>query len=459
MKRLAYAVFVINMFCFHAALCMNNIVPAPKTHQYDSKQGNYLDILPVELSNTIVSDVFRNVSQKTTSDELFDPSSLRCLAKTSTNCFYMVKAFLDQFKHVQYCKNYIQQNRKLLTHEEYYYKLQSIVQRLLGNKDHEKYEAASKLDSDSDAAITSFYASTQDLLLSWHHKYWSALISDLYSEELLQKIEKDDAFIPGFQSLYVRICINRLSDNIDRLKKILTRAGTYGAATGFDVDCFVDVGRYDIAELLIENNPLALLDIVDRDSNTLLHSLLHGVYDEVDIVRIISYLEKLKPSEDVSLRIHTKNYRGNTLLHQVLFVKNSNQKEVIVKKLFDYKALPTIKNDDQRVPLHLACYKNDLECCKLLLESDKTIINVQDTAGYTPLHDVVCQDGDVSEEYKLKIVTLLLDSGSRVDIQSASGKTALNMAQRQGLYRIARMLADYTAKNGSQRALSEDHDM
>lgn len=122
--------------------------------------------------------------------------------------------------------------------------------------------------------------------------------------------------------------------------------------------------------------------------------------------------------------------------------------------MLDYKALPTIKNDDQRVPLHLACYKNDLECCKLLLESDKTIINAQDTAGYTPLHDVVCQDGDVSEEYKLKIVTLLLDSDALLDIQSASGKTGLDMAKRQGLYTIAEMLADYTARNGSQRISS-----
>ena len=70
--------------------------------------------------------------------------------------------------------------------------------------------------------------------------------------------------------------------------------------------------------------------------------------------------------------------------------------------------------------LHRACYKNDPERVRLLLEkgADPNVANI---IGTTPLH-CVCFDGHTG------IVRLLLDHGAEVDARDKDGLTPLELA-------------------------------
>ncbi|XP_078468689.1 SMC5-SMC6 complex localization factor protein 1 isoform X1 [Lampetra planeri] len=90
--------------------------------------------------------------------------------------------------------------------------------------------------------------------------------------------------------------------------------------------------------------------------------------------------------------------------------------------------------------LHKACIKNDVAKLKQLLEIPGTDINVQDCAGWTPLHDA-CFHGS------LECVREILQSCQSVDLHAAvDGRTPMSEALARGHGDVASLLLQHGAE-------------
>lgn len=123
------------------------------------------------------------------------------------------------------------------------------------------------------------------------------------------------------------------------------------------------------------------------------------------------------------------------------FVKNRKSEEA--KK---YLNSPNInKTDDTgNTPLNHACQHNDFEMVQLLLTNPNIDIDVQNTGGYTGLHDAALNNYS-------NIVLFLLCNNAKTDTQNRFGNTPLHDATYGYYYQVTENLirfgANKTIKN------------
>lgn len=186
-----------------------------------------------------------------------------------------------------------------------------------------------------------------------------------------------------------------------------------------------------VRKLLVQGN-------YTKDDNS---TILSYVLNE-DYVKIVEDLIKENPS-----MVNTVDVRGNTLLHRYV----SNDDKAAVQKLVGQGANIGATNIYGWNPLLIAAKKGYLEVAKTLIDTDHSIINTSDSAGYTALHSLV--NNNVSQK-NTDLIKYLISLGANVNIQTEDDFkiTPLHIAAKNGDCEIARILLDAGANRNIKNA-------
>ncbi|XP_045461461.1 putative ankyrin repeat protein RF_0381 [Harmonia axyridis] len=113
---------------------------------------------------------------------------------------------------------------------------------------------------------------------------------------------------------------------------------------------------------------------------------------------------------------------GNTLLHLVAAMRESPDKQEILKMILKKMLNVNAKNKDGLTPLLVLCKSGDLSLIHycLLLRAGADVM-ATDSSGCTPLHFVV-REKDKTER-KLEVMKLLLANGAQVNARNYAGST------------------------------------
>ena len=118
----------------------------------------------------------------------------------------------------------------------------------------------------------------------------------------------------------------------------------------------------------------------------------------------------------------------------------------IIRWLLNHGANARAQTDLRRTPLHMAACAMDLGAVEVLLEHElQPDINLQDTYGDTPLHDVLRKFRRFQEGQVVAIARRLLEHGADPNIRHRSGSTPLHRASSHGSLEVARLLLSYGA--------------
>ena len=116
------------------------------------------------------------------------------------------------------------------------------------------------------------------------------------------------------------------------------------------------------------------------------------------------------------------------------------------------------RDNDGRIPLHLAGFYGQVDVAEALLERAAAQVNATDISGHTPLHQVTLGNHDYKqfgmESWLLKkhpgrVISLaqrLLESGAEINAQNKDHETPLHLASRLRLHEMARLLLEHGAK-------------
>jgi ankyrin repeat protein len=116
-----------------------------------------------------------------------------------------------------------------------------------------------------------------------------------------------------------------------------------------------------------------------------------------------------------------------------------------------------------RTPLHAAAYSGNFEVARILIEYDPADINASDELWRTPLH---CVSGDHTFKGS-SVIRLLLEHGADVNVQNQAGWTPLHEASFNGELEVVGVLLehgadveakDYNGETALQIAVDEGHD-
>ena len=118
----------------------------------------------------------------------------------------------------------------------------------------------------------------------------------------------------------------------------------------------------------------------------------------------------------------------------------------IIRWLLNHGANARAQTDLRRTPLHMAACAMDLGAVEVLLEHElQPDINLQDTYGDTPLHDVLRKFRRFQEGQVVEIARRLLEHGADPNMRPRSGSTPLHGASSHGSLEVARLLLSYGA--------------
>lgn len=137
--------------------------------------------------------------------------------------------------------------------------------------------------------------------------------------------------------------------------------------------------------------------------------------DKLDILKEV--LTK-KPSV-----VNASDRDGYTPLHKACYNNNVE----MAKLLLQYGADPNAETELGWIPLHSACKWNNAECVALMLQHGSDI-NATSHGHQTPLHIAASVSNSRST-----LVTLLMDDRIKVDMLNDSNEKAATLAKKNGM--------------------------
>ena len=178
----------------------------------------------------------------------------------------------------------------------------------------------------------------------------------------------------------------------------------------------------------------------------------------LDSTNVFCYLLKSMPEEMIKKPVSVTNtqkyvdvndrwiFQANCAHLAVKYMPTALQLLLTNNQSADLKGIPS--EGFGTYPLHLAVMNKDALCIRILLRQ-KVYLDVQDEAGYTPLHYA-------SRTNNLSCLSELLEAGANPSITSIHGKTPLSNATS---YECAQLLLNFMSEekeNESEKNLIRD---
>jgi ankyrin repeat protein len=210
-----------------------------------------------------------------------------------------------------------------------------------------------------------------------------------------------------------------------------------------------------LEELIINNDEVAIRELLAKDSSILLKTTSQGVsplmlscyFNKPTITNaIIDFLENLTLFEAAAAgkfdevahlvfkfpsTINDYSEDGFTALGLACFFGNEEVARYLVLKGADVNL---VSNNGYHVaPLHSAIAGNFTSIAKMLLENDANV-NVFQTSGTSPLH-LAAQHGNI------EVIIALLEKGADVNVRMEGGKLPSDLAKDKGFLEIAEILS------------------
>ena len=215
----------------------------------------------------------------------------------------------------------------------------------------------------------------------------------------------------------------------------------------------LDGGYYFFIHKTNPRRKYALLQREDKNINSIWSALNSQLtMDKVPVFPLVEEIPELKDiyeDEDVDIENpeHIKDRDRKSLEHDILIsCKLENVKDAIrnIKEILegdaykDYKFdLNKIKDSEGKTPLSNACYNDNIEVAKFLIEHGADV-NSKDRDWYTPLYWACYKEN-------IELVKLLLEQGADVDSKNKKGETPLYWACKKGNTEIVKLLLEHGA--------------
>jgi len=226
--------------------------------------------------------------------------------------------------------------------------------------------------------------------------------------------------------------------NIEMVKLLLARGANVNGGTGKHEPALyaaIRGGHRDIVELLIQHGA----DVNAKNKTW------RRVYTPLQRAAITGRTEAVKLLLEAGANISVKDDRGQTLLHLILDMRNSDYNQYRLSKdtlelLLIKGADVNLKDKDGRTPLHLAADSADVEIVELLLDKGAKIDAKDDDSGFTALHHTARFGNKDAAE-------VLIARGADINAKDKQGHTALYVAVNHD-YKVAELLINKGADNG-----------
>lgn len=185
-------------------------------------------------------------------------------------------------------------------------------------------------------------------------------------------------------------------DNVEELKKILSKGATYDIINHHYINGMTPLSisykkgkdtNYRVFRFLLEH-PLININSKGQSNNTVLHLACKD--NNIEIINLLL-------SQEI-INADVKNSDGKTPLIEAVIDNNIK----IVKLLIPYSII-NMGDDRDNTSLHYACEKSNTEIVKLLLEQPSININIKNFQRKTPLH-ISCEI-----QNNFEIIRLLLE--------------------------------------------------
>nr|XP_020477943.1 nuclear factor NF-kappa-B p100 subunit [Monopterus albus] len=172
-----------------------------------------------------------------------------------------------------------------------------------------------------------------------------------------------------------------------------------------------------------------LCGVQDSNGDTPLHLAI--IHQQTGVIQQL--IHTLLSSQQQNI-LNTANHLQQTPLHLAVITRQAKVVEVLVRAGAD----PSLLDKDGRSPLHLAALAGDNATLRPLLahlgEHHAHLVNTPDYHGLHPLHLAVRRDGE-------RCLRQLVEAGAKINApEQKSGNTALHLAVREDLFKVACML-------------------
>ena len=244
---------------------------------------------------------------------------------------------------------------------------------------------------------------------------WKVLADEwFFRDDHMMAIENDFVGRKGWREHGYRMCViwlhglNKENNAMMMLCKTLMTMGRTQLA--LDVKSFLQntqhEGRRDSA--------ISCVAAEDEGRSALHIAVESGMLENVDIL--------LKSNSNLV----TKTFQGNTPLHLAASLGHTDIMAALMEKMVDVN----VRNDDGDTALHLAASANDTMAVVTIIHSNHGCdIDVRNLREETPLHCAV-------DKGHIGVVELLLVAGANLRTTQKSGKSALELACRNGFVTI-----------------------